>query len=109
MSSPKARPRQRSTRVVSASALVVIAAVVVLGAVLSGSQAFLSVAAVLAVVLGAAAVPITHPAPGPGGRPGGNPSSDPAPPRRDTAADRARQAPSYRAMAEARSAEHQEF
>ena len=60
MSSPKARRRQRSTRVVAASALVVIAAVVVLGAVLGGSYPLVSVAAVLAVGLGAAAARITY-------------------------------------------------
>jgi len=43
-----------------AAALVITAAVVVIGAVLSASLTFVSVAAVLAVVLGAAAVRITH-------------------------------------------------
>src|SRR4249919_4129263 len=95
MSSPKARRRQRSTRVVSAVALVVISAVVVLGAVLSGSPALLSAAAVLAVVLGASAARITY--------------SELLQARRDAAADRAHQAQSYRVLAEARSAEHQEF
>src|SRR6478672_8984334 len=95
MSSPKARRRQRSTRVVAASALVVIAAVVVLGAVLSGSFPLVSVAAVLAVALGAAAARITY--------------SELVATRRAAAADRAGQAQAYRVMAEQRSAEHQEF
>ena len=95
MSSPKARRRQRSTRVVTASALVVFSAVVVLGAVVSGAPAFLSVAAVLAVALGAVAARIIH--------------SELVQSRRDAAADRARQAQAYRTLADARSAEHQEF
>ena len=95
MSSPKARRRQRSTRLVTAAALVVIAAVVVLGAVLSTSLPFVSAAAVLAVALGAAAARITH--------------SELVATRREAAADRARQAEGYRALAEERSAEHREF
>jgi hypothetical protein len=95
MSSPKARRRQRSTRVVTAVALVVIAAVVVLGAVLSGSFPLVSVAAVLAVVLGGVAARITY--------------SELTATRRQAAADRARQAQAYRTMAEERSAEHRDF
>ncbi len=95
MSSPKARRRQRSTRVVAASALVVIAAVVVLGAVLSGSFPLVSLSAVVAVALGAAAVRIIY--------------SELVAARREAAADRARQAQAYRKIAEQRSAEHREF
>jgi serine phosphatase RsbU (regulator of sigma subunit) len=95
MSSPQTRRRQRSTRLVVAAALVVTAAVVVIGAVLSASLTFVSVAAVLAVVLGAAAVRITH--------------SELAQTRRDAAADRAEQAQAYRALADTRSQEHREF
>ena len=78
-----------------ASALVVTAAVVVLGAVLSASVTFVSVAAVLAVLLGATAVRITH--------------SELVASRREAAADRAGQARGYRALTEARSREHREF
>jgi hypothetical protein len=95
MSSPKARRRQRSTRLVTAAALVVIAAVVVLGAVLSTSLPFVSIAAVLAVALGATAARITH--------------AELVATRREAAVDRARQAQDYRALAETRSAEHREF
>jgi hypothetical protein len=95
MSSPKARRRQRSARVASASVLLVIAAVASLGAVLSGSLTIVSIAAVLAVVLGATAVRITY--------------SELAQSRRDAAADRARQAQSYRVLADTRTTEHQEF
>ena len=86
MSSPQTRRRQRSTRLVVAAALVITAAVVVIGAVLSASVTFVSVAAVLAVALGAAAVRITH--------------SELLSRRREAAADRARQAQGYRAIAE---------
>ncbi len=95
MSSPQARRRQRSTRLGLAAALILIAAVVVLGAVLSASLTFVSVAAVLAVVLGAGAARITH--------------SELVPARRDAAADRARQAQGYREITEQRSSEHREF
>src|ERR671920_206110 len=95
MSSPQTRRRQRSTRLMVAAALVITAAVVVLGAVLSASLTFVSIAAVLAVVLGAAAVRITH--------------SELIGSRRLAAADRAQQAQAYRALAETRSREHRGF
>ena len=95
MSSPKARRRQRSTRLVTAAALVVTAAVVVIGAVLSASLTLVSVAALLAVLLGAAAARFTY--------------SELMAARREAGADRVRQARAYREIAEARSAEHQEF
>ena len=78
-----------------AAALVITAAVVVIGAVLSASVTLVSVAAVLAVVLGATAVRITH--------------SELVQSRRDAAADRAEQAQAYRTIAEARSREQREF
>jgi hypothetical protein len=95
MSSPQTRRRQRSTRLVVAAALVITAAVVVIGAVLSASLMFVSIAAVLAVLLGAAAVRITH--------------SELVQARRDAAADRAQQAQDYRALAETRSREQRGF
>jgi hypothetical protein len=95
MSSPQTRRRQRSTRLAVAAALVVTAAVVVIGAVLSASVTFVSVAAVLSVVLGATAVRITH--------------SELMHARRDAAADRARQAQGYREITEERTRENLEF
>ena len=95
MSSPQTRRRQRSTRLLVAAALVLTAAVVVIGAVLSASLMFVSIAAVLAVLLGAAAVRITH--------------SELAQARRDAAADRAQQAQDYRVLAETRSREQRGF
>jgi hypothetical protein len=80
---------------VTAVALVTTAAVVTLGAVLSASLTLVSVAALLAVVLGAVAARITY--------------SELLVTRREAAADRARQAQAYREIGEARSAEHQEF
>ena len=55
-----ARRRQRSTRLVVAVALLGVSAAIVLGAVASSSAGLTAVAAVLAVVLGAAATRITH-------------------------------------------------
>src|ERR1700754_543663 len=95
MSSPKARRRQRAPKLVAAAALVIIAAVVVTGAVLSGSVTLVSAAAVLAVLLGAAAVRITH--------------TEVILARRIAAADRAQQAQGYRAITEARTAENLAF
>src|SRR4051794_20300104 len=95
MSSPKARRRQRSTRLVTAAALILIAAGVVLGAVLRTSPPFVSPPAVPARACGAAAARIPH--------------SELVETRREAAADRARQAQDYRVLAEARSAEHRDF
>jgi hypothetical protein len=78
-----------------AAALVITAAVVVIGAVLSASLTFVSVAAVLAVLLGATALRITH--------------TELIQSRRDAAADRAEQAQAYRALGETRSHEHRSF
>lgn len=92
---PRARRRQRSARLTVAVALVVLSAVVVLGAVLSGSWALVVLAALLSVVLGAAATRITH--------------SELMETRREAARDRAEQAQAYRALTVARTAENAEF
>src|SRR6478735_6700702 len=101
MSSPQARPsarsrrRQRSTRLTLATVLVGVSAAVVLGAIVSGTPLLVSIAAVLAVVLGAAASRITH--------------SELAAARRDAARDRAAQAQAYRDITTARTAENIAF
>ena len=95
MSSPQARRRQRSTRLTVAAGLIFVAALAVLGAVLSGSWLLVTVAAVLGVVLGATATRITH--------------SELLQARRDAAKDRAAQAQAYRDLTVARTAEHAEF
>jgi len=91
MTSPKARRRQRSTRLTVAVALVTVAAAAVLGALVAGSSAITSMAAVLAVVLGATATRITH--------------SELLESRRDAARDRAEQAQGYRTLAADRAGE----
>lgn len=101
MASPQARPsarnrrRQRSTRLTVAAALVVLAAVVVLGAVVSGTPLLVTIAAVLAVVLGAAATRITH--------------AELVDARREAARDRAAQAQAYRDLTSVRTAENAAF
>src|SRR4051812_8741755 len=95
MSSPKARRRQRSTRLTVAVALILVAAVAVLGALLAGSWVFLATAALLGVALGAAAVRITH--------------SELMESRRDANRDRAKQAQAYAELTTARTAEHAGF
>ncbi len=95
MSSPQARRRQRSTRIVVAAALILIATVAVIGAVLSASFTVVSVAAALAVVLGTAAVRITY--------------LELLDSRRAAAADRADQAQAYRSLTETRTREHGDF
>lgn len=75
--------------------LLTTAAVVVLGAVLSASGLFESVAAVLAVVLGSVAVWIVH--------------TGLVLARREATADRARQAQGYRELTETRVRENAEF
>lgn len=95
MSSPQARRRQRSTRLTVAAGLIVVAALAVLGAVLSGSWLVVTTAAVLGVVLGASATRITH--------------SELLQTRRDAARDRAAQAQAYRDLTIARTAENAEF
>ena len=95
MSSPSAtqvtRRRQRSTRITVAVGLLVLAALAVLGAVVSGSWALTALAAVVALVLGGAATKITH--------------SELLATRRDWARDRAEQAQAYRRLTEERVAE----
>jgi chromosome segregation ATPase len=88
MTSPKARRRQRSTRLTVAVVLVMAAAALVLGALVSRSSLAIASAAVAAVVLGAAATRITH--------------SELIQSRRDAARDRAEQAQAYRTLAAAR-------
>ena len=75
--------------------LVIIAAAAVLGAVLAGSWALLTAAAVLGVALGAFAVRITH--------------SELLQNRRDANRDRAEQAQAYRDLTSERVAENAEF
>ncbi|WP_243056238.1 hypothetical protein [Nocardioides sp. SR21] len=101
MSSPQARPsarnrrRQRSTRLTLAAVLVGVAAVVVVGAIASGTPLLVSIAAVLAVVLGAAASRITY--------------SELVTARREAARDRAAQAQAYRDITVERTAENAAF
>src|SRR3712207_6736722 len=99
MSSPSApqvtRKRQRGTRVTVAVGLLVLAALEVTGAALSGSWLVVTCAAGLGVLLGAAATRITH--------------SELADSRREAAADRATQAKSYAALSEQRIAEHSSY
>jgi uncharacterized membrane-anchored protein YhcB (DUF1043 family) len=90
-----ARRRQRSTRLTVAVTLLVLAALVVTGAVLSGSWLLVTLAAFAGVVLGAAATRITH--------------TELAQARRDAARDRAEQAQAYRRLTEERSAEHASY
>ena len=95
MASPQARRRQRSTRLTVAVVLIVISALVVVGAVISGSWLLVTLAAGLSVVLGAAATRITH--------------SELMATRREAARDRTQQAQAYRDLTVARTAEHAEF
>src|SRR5688572_3280279 len=60
MSSPAVRRRQRSVRLLVACVLLAVSALLVIGAILSGSAIFVTVSAIVAVVLGAAATRITH-------------------------------------------------
>ena len=90
-----ARRRQRSTRLSVAVALLVLSAVLVVGAVVSGSALLITGAAVAGVLLGAAATKITH--------------SELADARVEAARDRAAQAKSYAALTERRTAENLNF
>ena len=92
MTSPKARRRQRSTRLTVAVVLVTAAAALVLGALVLQSSLVLSVAAVAAVALGAAATRITH--------------AELMQSRRDANQDRAAQAQAYRDLAAERADEN---
>lgn len=89
------RRRQRSTRLTVAVVLVLLSAAAVTGAILSGAWAWLVVAALAAVVLGGAAVRITH--------------SELVQTRRDAARDRADQAREYADITAVRTAENIAF
>ena len=89
------RRRQRSTRLVVAGILLLVGALAVVGAALSGSWLVATVAAALGVVLGAAATRITH--------------SELAEARREAARDRAEQARAYRDLTVARTAEQASY
>ena len=91
----RARRRQRSARLTVAVALIVLSAVVVIGAVLSGSWVLVTLAALLSVALGGAATRITY--------------SELLATRREAARDRAVQAQAYRDLTVTRTAEHAEF
>ena len=99
MSSPSAtqvtRRRSRSTRITVAVGLLVLAALAVTGAALSGSWLVVTCAAGLGVLLGIAATRITH--------------SELTDYRREAAADRATQAKAYAAMSEQRIIEHSSY
>lgn len=89
------RRRQRSTRLTVAVGLLAIAALAVLGSALSGSWVAIVVAAVFAVVGGAASTRITY--------------TELLDTRRDAAADRASQAKDYLVLARTRSDEHEMY
>ena len=89
------RRRQRSTRVLVAVLLLLLATAAVAGTALTGSWGLLTGAGFLAVVLGAAATKITH--------------SELMSSRRLAARDRAEQAQAYRELDIRRSAEGVEF
>ena len=90
-----ARRRQRSTRLVVAVVLLGLSALVVAWALLDGAAWLQGLAAVVALVLGAAATRITH--------------SELAQTRRDAATDRAQQAQEYARITERRTAENVAF
>lgn len=92
---PAARRRQRSTRLTVAAALLLLSALLVFGALLSGSWLLVASAAVLGVLLGAAATRITH--------------SELVESRREAGRDRAAQALAYRELTVVRTAEHASF
>ena len=94
MTSPKARRRQRSARLTTAVALLVLAAALVTWGVLDNVTGLLAGSAVIAVVLGATATRITH--------------SELMESRRDAGRERARLAKEYVALDTARTAEHAE-
>lgn len=89
------RRRQRSTRLVVASMLLLLAVLAVAGAALSGSWLFATLAAGLVAILGATATRITH--------------TELAESRREAARDRAEQASAYRNLTATRTAEQAEF
>lgn len=99
MTSPSARlsarRRQRSTRLVVAGALLLTAAVLVLGSIATGQSTLVLLSALASLVLGAAATRITY--------------SELLQTRRDAAEDRTRQAQAYRDITERRTLENIAF
>lgn len=89
------RRRQRSTRVLVAVLLLVLAALAVAGTAVTGSWVLVTIAAGGAVLLGAAAVKITH--------------AELLDSRQEAARDRAAQARAYADLTEVRTAENVEF
>lgn len=89
------RRRQRSTRLVVAALMLVVSALAVVGTALTGSWLLVTIAALVAVVLGAAATKITH--------------SELLDSREEAARDRAQQAQAYARLTEARVTENVEF
>lgn len=99
MTSPSARlsarRRQRSTRLVVAGALLLTAAVLVLGSIATGQSTLVLLSALASLVLGSAATRITY--------------SELLQTRRDAAEDRTRQAQAYRDITERRTLENIAF
>lgn len=95
MTSPSARRRQRSTRLTVAVALLVLAVLLVTGAVISGSFLSTALSSFVALALGAAATKITH--------------TELQQARRDAARDRAELARDYAAVTARRAEENAEF
>ncbi|MBM0124427.1 hypothetical protein [Pimelobacter simplex] len=89
------RRRQRSTRVLVAVLLLVLATLAVAGTAVTGSWVLVTIAAVAALVLGAAATKITH--------------TELLDSRQEAARDRAAQARAYADLTEVRTAENIEF
>jgi chromosome segregation ATPase len=89
------RRRQRSTRVLVAVLLLVLATLAVAGTAVTGSWALVTIAAGAALVLGAAATKITH--------------TELLDSRQEAARDRAAQARAYADLTEVRTAENVEF
>lgn len=89
------RRRQRSTRLVVAALMIVLSATAVVGTALTGSWLLVTVAGLVAVLLGATATKITH--------------SELMDSREEAARDRARQARAYADLTEVRTAENVEF
>lgn len=95
MATSPSRRRQRNTRLTVATALLVLAGVVVLGALASGSFFAVAIASIAALVFGVAATRITK--------------AELAQTRRQAAADRARQAREFMEVAALRAAENKLF
>ncbi|QSR24569.1 hypothetical protein CFH99_02920 [Nocardioides aromaticivorans] len=89
------RRRQRSTRLVVAALMIVVSAAAVVATALTGSWLLVTVAGLVAVLLGATATKITH--------------SELLDSREEAARDRAQQARAYAELTEVRTAENVEF